>query len=143
MLRYRPARPGQHLLGPVAQVIDQRGLVVAQLANNGAGAGAAGEFAGAFAERAPAERTVIDVALGKPRHVQPGGHGVAGKQDRLHGEADAEAEREPFPGVAANEDGDHHDHAGNKRRCRPVRERAGDEPQAADQHERRDCEGKH
>src|SRR5262249_35493028 len=55
MVRNGSLRPGEHLFRLIAPVVEERRLVVAGVACDGAGAGSAGKLAGAFAQCPPAE----------------------------------------------------------------------------------------
>src|SRR5215211_1431400 len=103
MVRDRSPLPSEDLLRLVAPIINQRSLVVAGIADNGAGAVSTGELASAFSERAPTECAVIGIAAtARRRDVNPCCHGVAGEQCDLRNHTQAKAEGEPLPCPAAD-----------------------------------------
>src|SRR5262252_8487534 len=64
MVRLGGARPRQHLLRLVAPVVGERGDIVARISDDGSRPDPSRQRACALAERAPAQRAVIEVAVG-------------------------------------------------------------------------------
>src|SRR5882672_2377750 len=107
MVRDGAARPGQNRFGLVAPVIQQRRFVVAIGAHDRPGANALCDGARLLAERSPAERAVVDIAIAEARYVEPRRDRVSYKKYELGPDADAEAQPQPLPGFAADQDGGH------------------------------------